>query len=501
VGKYSEAHKDIVLSVLSGPFKLLIPIIGYAVVYPVIISNSGIVVVGIFALLSTFARIMRVSDIGFTAHITRKSTVVLDNDVRTQLIKEIRIANLFYLFFSIICIITTYIFFDKIVGVQEYSEDRIFISIILLIFAVTLMLSGSLYGAVLSGQRKNYIVQITQSISPIFQFSVMIYASFTGWPLEGYALGMLLTAILQYIIFRIKTRSILSSHDKTTIIIRDLYDLAKDGFYHYMISIGFLVREPVFRFTILTFSTLEILGLYEIAFRLITTVRDLITVGFRVLYPSMSWFHKHGHFDEITKIIVTSLSILLVAGAAGFISLSIISSYLYEVWIGYGVIDLVRMSTILSIWALLTIINVPFWHLLRATGHEKYASHSLWIHTLLILLLIPLSKVYKITIDDALLYWLATSLGTQCFIYYIVHVQFNIIKILSKCDISLLVLILSSIFILSIDYLDQITVLPTIWTEFLLLSLYLALAISIWRVVTPLARSRFRITQKNKNHV
>ena len=49
------------------------------------------------------------------------------------------------------------------------------------------------------------------------------------------------------------------------------------------------------------------------------------------------------------------------------------------------------------------------------------AAYSVWAHTALIILLIPLSSIFNVGIVDLLMYWTVTSVFTQGLIYY--HVQ------------------------------------------------------------------------------
>jgi hypothetical protein len=78
-------------------------------------------------------------------------------------------------------------------------------------------------------------------------------------------------------------------------------------------------------------------------------------------------------------------------------------------------------------------MNVPFWYLLQASHHEKIAAIAIWVHTVSVLLLIPLAFTgINVSLDQLLIYWTITSLLTQVFIYYFAESKLSMFWIVFK---------------------------------------------------------------------
>ena len=73
--EYEQIKRDIKLSILVGPFSFIIPIVSYAIIYPVILSNASIEVLGIWSLFVTTASFFSLFDFGFSQHIMREAGI------------------------------------------------------------------------------------------------------------------------------------------------------------------------------------------------------------------------------------------------------------------------------------------------------------------------------------------------------------------------------------------------------------------------------------------
>ena len=139
--------------------------------------------------------------------------------------------------------------------------------------------------------------------------------------------------------------------------------------------------------------------------------------------------------------------ILIPVGFVIAVVLIYYSGFIYMLWLHEVPDGSISATTILAVWQLITIMNIPFWLLLQAAHHEKIAAIAIWAHTLFIVFLVPL-KVFgvSITFNQLLLYWTITALFTQALIYTFVEKKLSIFWEVFKDGILIKMIITSIMF-------------------------------------------------------
>jgi O-antigen/teichoic acid export membrane protein len=428
---YSELIKhDLKLSVITGPITFVIPLISYFFLYPIILSRSNLEVLGIWSLYVTTATFFTVADLGFSQHFIREAGKDRDATTLSILKLETVTASRFYLLLGLAGIIIVSIFRDVLFeSVSDiYSAGGLFISAIILIISTTVQLISSIDAAVLSARADNYYVKIIKSFSPIFTYSIAIIGALFQMPIEGFAAGALISNL--FLVFTYRKRIKRNHHNwqmlkntlPTQMMFESFKELLKKGWKLYIVSIGMIIRQPVFRYVIALSLGLPAAGIFDIAMRLTSASRDIISSGFGSLFPSLSYFYRINDNHRILEIIRKSLIILLPVGIIAASILIYSADVIYKLWLPVLPSGIVTATAILAIWQLMTILNVPFWFLLQAAHQEKIAAVAIWAHTVLIILLIPL-KIYitGLSLNTLLIYWTVTAIFTQLQIYFYVE--------------------------------------------------------------------------------
>lgn len=419
---------DLARSVFIGPGKFIVPLVGYAILYPVILSVSGSKVLGLWALLSSLLSVLALIDLGFSAYLKRAVSAEEDESKKRQISQKIgSVASRIYVVSGFV-IYTVLLFWwmvqrdaiEAFAGI--YSPSAFLSAIILSIGTALVQLHLKLASAVLASEQQNYFVEAVAAVAPIFVFPIAVAGAYLGRPLESLAAAYLTGACFSsWITFkRLRSTAGLSASDLlfgervSLAKILDLWNETRQFFY---ISVGFAIREPTLRFVAAFVVGLELTAWLDIALRITTMIRNLVASGTAILFPILSKLQSSGMRQQAVAVSRLSMSYLLSFVTSSELVLIVIQGWIYKAWIGDYSASLSVATLVFAIWNLSVAANAPFWHLLLATNLEKYAALSLWAHTGILLLLIPVSLVASISFGDLLTWWLIGAFLTQLLIF------------------------------------------------------------------------------------
>lgn len=427
--------RDSALTVLAGPLKFVVPTVAYVFLYPIMLSRTGMEVLGLWSIIGAIIAFIGVADIGFSQLLTREvGADAVKSDIERAHADYISAQRAYIFIFLALCAVfffgRTHVlaFFGGV-----YPQGALTASIVVVFAGAVIQLIGKLDAAILSAYQDNYVIQIVTATVPLFTFSSAIIGALIYRPIEGLAIGTVISAIATVTVFRLRLRRhhaqwVLSRQPQTLgETASRLSGLMKRGWYLYGSSVGLLIRGPVFRFVIASALGLGAAALFDIAMRLTQTVRDLVASGFNVLYPSFSYFHRNRDKESIIELMKVSLMVLMTFGAVSLGVLTAVSGELLTLWLGESPAELVDATRILALWQVMTLANVPFWFLLHATHHEKVAAASVWAHTAAVILVLPLSEVFGFSLTGFIVYWTLTSIVTQCLIYFYVQSKLKLL--------------------------------------------------------------------------
>lgn len=448
-----KLQKDTLLTIAIGPIKFIIPTASFLLLYPMIMSRSSVATVGIWSLFASVITFINVADIGFSQLLTREAG--LDRKINSEDIFRDYIAakRAYYFILCILCIIFIIFksYFIALIG-TSYHSNYLTVSVLMLLSGSVIQLIGKLEAAALSAWHENFIVQVTAAIAPVFMYSLSLIGAWFRLPIEGMSLGALISGIVTVVVLNLRIRNIrpdwYSGFTKISLSdsLKRLPNLLRRGWYLYSSSIGLLIRGPIYRFIIASVLGLQIVAAFDIAMRVTQMAREIVASGFSVLYPTLGYYYRSKDKVKITNLIRISLFILIGGGTFLIGILVVGSELLLKFWLGFvpdGALSSIRL---LGLWQIMTLVNVPFWYLLQAAHLERVSSFSIWLHTILIVALIPLCNVFYFSLDMLLLYWILSSILTQILIYYYIHIKLDaLINVFYSLE-------LNSVLILSLLY-------------------------------------------------
>lgn len=423
---YGKLNRDVKFSVLLGPFRILVPAVGYAILYPLLLKYSSLKVVGIWSLISSLVYIASLGDVGFSQLLTRDA---IDKGATSgEIWSDYYAATRFYLLLTVlllVCILVLSIGFDSLLPVNETKIPFVLI-LLTVVVGAGLQLINKLDGAILAAKHDFYTVQYVGILSQLFLFIPAIVGAIGHVPLEGLAFGTFISSLFSWYVVKRRVPTVFPEFSTRFVpswpeSLRHLFLQISRGRHFYAISLAMLVRIPLTRVVIAGSAGLEGVAVFDIAMRVTQAIRDVVASGLGVLFPAFSKLFRDSELDKLIQIARKSLISLIAVGGVSLTSFVLLADWFFKLWLGNVPDFVVVTSLILAGWQLIALLNVPFWFILLATGQERVASLSIWCHTLLMLLAAPVFHYFHGSVDQVAIYWTLSSLITQALIYY--HVQ------------------------------------------------------------------------------
>ncbi len=430
----ASVHRDIFRSVLVGPLKFVVPVAGYFVLYPLMLDRAGIAVLGVWSLLTTLTSYISMADVGFSLLLTREAGRDLTREALVETRRDYVVARRVYAATVLVILAGLAIAGDSPFRMLEsyYAPSALAYATALLVLGAALQVTSRLDAAVLSARNDNYGVQMVLAVTPVFPFAASVVGTLLGVPIEGLAVGSLLSGGAQLAIFRwrLKRHHREWTDVQVSVAAREtcarVLSLVRRGWHFYAISIGFILREPVFRLILGTALGPPAVGVYDIAMRVTRMIRDVVASGFTSLYPGLAYFHRNARHDEAARLIQVSLLALLAIGAGGLGLLLLFGDIVYALWLGQVPEGVLTATHILVAASVITLANVPFWYLLQASGNERFGAAALWLQTAGVLLLVPLSAILDLTLVGMMVYWVATEFVMLLMICWFAESRLNL---------------------------------------------------------------------------
>ena len=425
-----QVHKDVIGSALLGPVRVMIPIVGYLILFPFISEHAGLAVLGIWFQLRSLYDLISMGDVGFSALLSREAGRDRPEEELRGVRKDFAAAMRFYIAILIVLCLFIFAFGSYLVGEllnwsQHYDRTALVISIFVFVAAAILQMCSLLYSAILTARSDAAYVHAVAGFTPLFPLFGTAIGVAIGYTLEGFAIGALIGSMVRTGVFRSR---VMRKHKDWTSIPGHLplnetwshvVDFMRRSWKFYSISMAHILREPVFRFTMGGLLGAETVGIYAIAFQVVVSIRTLLTAGFNTLLPGLAVFHRTEQRAEAMRLIRVSEVMLIAAGSLLYGGFMLGADYIYAFWlkpqnvpVGLG-----ELTFYLSFWFMITLHNVPYFRYMQACGYEGTIAACIWIHTISVLFLIPLGSMTSLTLEGMMIWWVGFGVLTQVFLY------------------------------------------------------------------------------------
>ncbi len=420
-----KVRRDAGATVLLGPVRLAVATLGTLFLFRVILRRAGLEVVGLWSLLNVVTVFISLLDMGFSQLLARDMHVGDSREQMREHWADMRAVAQAYWTALFVLVLPAVLLLAWWMPSLPYDRLGLAGTLVLIATGTLFQLLGKLEASVLAAYQDNAYVQIIQLLSLAVGLAVAITGAYRDVPLEGFALGLLLSSILGWALLRRRVTQrglrIPSGKLPARQAVERVVRLARAGGGFYSMSVSWLLREPCFRLIIASLLGVKALGAFAIGFRASVATRDFVSSGFSVLYPAIASLYRAGNRAEIATLQAGALVVLMTLGSAALACLYGFAEPALTLLLGPLPEGILAATRILVVWNLITLFNIPFDYFLNAAGHEKAAAFSLWLHTASILLLWPLRWIWDASLNSLLVYWTLTSMATQGLICYYVQ--------------------------------------------------------------------------------
>ncbi len=384
----THLHADIGRATILGGLRFVLPLVGYAFFYPILLRESGAEVLGLWSLFATISMYINLSDIGFSLHLVREAVTTRPRAELRHVFADYLTARRIYLIAAPPLMILApalvgFVVSDTNVG---YDRNGLLLASELFVISAIVALIAKLEQAVLRGGNDNGVVQIATGVRQVAPLPFGIAGAFGGWPIEGFAAGVLIGDTVRLLFYRWRIRQrhqhwVEAAHDLPWAgTWNRLVRMFRRSGFLYLQSVAQFVRDPVFRLVITATLGLGAAAVFEIANRVSLLLFNVITAGFTALYPSFSTLKRSGDREGIRTIFLHAFLIMAGLGMWGMGQMFIFADAFFDIWLGGADGQLVTATQILLIWYGVQLLFVPLWHLENALGYEKFVCLAVAVH-------------------------------------------------------------------------------------------------------------------------
>jgi O-antigen/teichoic acid export membrane protein len=357
---------------------------------------------------------------------------------------------------------------DPILKIIQLGIDRPVSAMCIWMVAagVVFRLVSALYGATLTGRNLNHLVHVAQLIQ-IIAFAaaflllysendimrVLSMAFVFGHSVEALSVIVLVSCVHIDYLKVLPTLSILRLHRFKNKVLPYLF-----------LDAALMGREPLLKYAIFISSGPGGVGLFELAIKVPAAIRQVFILGLNALMPAFVHLAGRGLTTGIVQLAQHSLR-YIAWGAVGMLFLyGLNAEHLLGIWLHEVDKDLVFMTKIMTVWWILTALNVPAWWI--GIGLDSGWTNTLiaGAHLAFTLLLVCQSIWLKLSSVTLIIVWLLGGMAMQVLLYVSIEVKTKLIKkiYLSKDSLATLIVVASAAGVTTV--LHEL-VLPTLVTD------------------------------------
>lgn len=369
-------RKNVTMSIVAFAVNIIMVFVSYRLV----IMHGGLGMLGLWSTLMSWIFIVRIGDVGMAAAATRYiatcHTETEGRRIRTYVDSGIALNGALFIFLAVLGFLLLDLNLDKIVlgSAEDLAVATDILPIMLACFVLS-NLSGLVLGA-LSGIHLAYLaawIGIGGTLTQLLTVIVLV----PKMGLSGLALGQLnqhvLMLVIGWLLFRCRLKKVSGIAGPllpvwcSYVVLKEMFGFSIKSQVANVLN-GFF--EPLSKILIGRFAGLEVLGLYEMAYKLVSLPRNAAVSGVQATIPSVTRLLL---VDKPEAQSLYTRSLRLVSGAAAVIALvSIVVSPIVS-WVVLGNVELslVAFVSTLAVGFFFNTLGAPAFILGTATGHLK----------------------------------------------------------------------------------------------------------------------------------
>ena len=356
------SSKKLTINAMSAVIQVIFTAFLYFFLYKYLLRSIGVEQLGIWSLILSFSSIANLANMGLTSGLVKFVAEYILEDDKSKLGKLI--------FTSILSMSILFIFLSLVIlsGAQfflGYVIDKKFLDIALVILPYSLgslciNAIGGVFTSVLEGHQKNYIRNFIYIISGIVMYVGAILLT-PLYQLEGVAIAQLLQSgfiFLAAMIFTIK----INPNNKirhwrwSTQSFKELFNY---GYKFQLVSVCQMLYEPATKLLLGKYGGLAFLGHYEMANKVVSQFRALLTNANQVVVPVVAEKAKLEEASFMQAFYIKMNRVLLLFNLPLSTSLIIAAPLISLLWLGNFNFDFIFSVLILSVATFFNVMCGP----------------------------------------------------------------------------------------------------------------------------------------------
>ncbi|WP_426474897.1 lipopolysaccharide biosynthesis protein [Chryseobacterium balustinum] len=356
------SSKKLTINAVSAVVQVVFTALLYFFLYKYLLTTIGVEQLGIWSLILSFSSIANLANMGLTSGLVKFVAEYILEDDKSKLGKLI--------FTSILSMSILFIFLSLVIlsGAQfflGYVIDKKFLDIALVILPYSLgslciNAIGGVFTSVLEGHQKNYIRNFIYIISGIVMYVGAILLT-PLYQLKGVAIAQLLQSgfiFLAAMIFTIK----INPNNKirhwkwSTQSFKELFNY---GYKFQLVSVCQMLYEPATKLLLGKYGGLVFLGHYEMANKVVSQFRALLTNANQVVVPVVAEKAKLEEASFMQAFYIKMNRVLLLFNLPLSTSLIIAAPLISLLWLGNFNFDFIFSVLILSVATFFNVMCGP----------------------------------------------------------------------------------------------------------------------------------------------
>jgi O-antigen/teichoic acid export membrane protein len=427
-----ELSNAVKLSGIAGTLKVATQILVALIIYPTIIHIESVATLGAWLLLQIIVGYGGLVHLGMgpviTKEIAKSSNAQLSSANNSSLSEAFACGILF----SFILIVVVILFRDQIVEIVqfgvEYTVSYKYLWVVLL--GVLIRLFSALYGAVVSGYQRHYLVNISQFLQLLIftvVFFLMPHTSGVLYDLAvaftvGYAVELLFIVI---VLWHLDRNALVT---RPSMIPQNIFFFVKTVKPYFVIDASLLGREPLMKLALFLCCGSTSVGIFELATKVPFCVRQAFVLGLAALMPAFAKLSSEGARENVVALGQTALRYLFFGAIGALFLYWLNSERLLEIWLGSTEPTLLAMTQLLTFWWIIASINVPAWWIGIAMDSERSNTLIASTHLVFTICLVLLTQVVYIDSFVLVALWVLGGVGMQVLLYTLLELKTQVIR-------------------------------------------------------------------------
>lgn len=353
------------INAVSAVLQVVVTGLVYFLLYRFLLDKLGAELMGVWSLVLTTSSLANLANSGFTSGLVK---FVAEYNVRNEFIKipsllvtGILIMATLMVILSVIIYVVSIFYLERFIPLSKLSSALQVLPFALIGLIVNAL--GTNFTSILEGLKMNYLKNIIYIIA-ILSLAIFSYFLVPIMGLIGVAYSQIVQSLIVFFLSGIVAfNKILRldsdiSFKKFIPTLTQFKMLFSYGTKYQGISICQMLYEPITKSYLSKFGGVDQVAYYEMANRLVSQVRSLITSANQVMIPIIAESNA-SQKNNLVKIYESTISIIISVGVPIFTTLILITPYISILWLGEYNYNFIVYTYMLSIVAFVVILNAP----------------------------------------------------------------------------------------------------------------------------------------------